>query len=104
MRSGRAFLSARVELVKGGLIKLPDNVSFDEASLLSRLHAAQGMEEVQLPKRRRCRILGAGPTGLMHVLLALTFGAGKIFVIDINDFRLNFAKKYGVRCSTLFLI
>ena len=33
----------------------------------------------------------------MHVLLALAFGAGKIFVIDINDFRLNFAKKYGVQ-------
>ncbi len=28
--------------------------------------------------------------------MALAFGAGKIFVIDINDFRLNFAKNYGV--------
>jgi L-iditol 2-dehydrogenase len=32
----------------------------------------------------------------MHVLLARAFGAGKIFVIDINDFRLEFAKRYGV--------
>jgi L-iditol 2-dehydrogenase len=32
----------------------------------------------------------------MHVLLAQAFGAGRVFVLDINDFRLKFAKKYGV--------
>jgi L-iditol 2-dehydrogenase len=30
------------------------------------------------------------------VLLAQAYGARKVFVIDINDFRLKFAKKYGV--------
>src|SRR3712207_5571877 len=32
----------------------------------------------------------------MHMLLALAFGAGKIFVVDVNDFRLDFLKKYSV--------
>jgi L-iditol 2-dehydrogenase len=28
--------------------------------------------------------------------LALVFGAGKIFIVDVNDFRLDFLKKYSV--------
>jgi L-iditol 2-dehydrogenase len=40
-------------------------------------------------------VFGAGPAGLMHMLLAKVFGAGRIFAIDINDFRLGFARRYG---------
>ena len=41
-------------------------------------------------------ILGVGPTGMMHVLLAKSFGFSKIFCMDLNDFRLDFVKKFGV--------
>jgi L-iditol 2-dehydrogenase len=30
----------------------------------------------------------------MHVLLAKLYGFGKVFCLDLNDFRLNFAKKF----------
>ena len=41
-------------------------------------------------------ILGAGPTGVMHTLLARLWGANKIVVSDINEFRLGFVRQYGV--------
>jgi L-iditol 2-dehydrogenase len=91
------FLVPEWNVQRGGLIKLPNSVSFDEASLIEPLACcikAWNMSKFQ--KGDDIAILGAGPTGLMHVLLAQTFGADKIFVSDINDFRLKFAEKYGV--------
>ena len=41
-------------------------------------------------------VLGVGPTGMMHVLLAKSADFSKIFCLDLNDFRLDFAKKFGV--------
>ena len=46
-------------------------------------------------------ILGAGPTGVMHTLLARLRGANKIVVSDINEFRLGFLKQYGVATVNL---
>ena len=41
-------------------------------------------------------IFGVGATGMMHVMLAKANDAGKIFCFDKNDFRLDFAKKFGI--------
>jgi L-iditol 2-dehydrogenase len=92
------FLVPEWNVARGGLIKLPDNVRFEEASLVEPLACCiKAWKKCGFQKGDDIVVLGAGPAGLMHVLLALAFGAGKIFVIDINDFRLNFARKYGVQ-------
>jgi L-iditol 2-dehydrogenase len=92
------FLVPEWNVSRGGLIKLPDNVRFDEASLVEPLACCiKAWKKCSPQKGDDIAVLGAGPTGLMHALLALAFGAGKIFVIDINEFRLKFAKKYGVQ-------
>jgi L-iditol 2-dehydrogenase len=41
-------------------------------------------------------IFGAGPTGMMHVMLAQAQKSSKIFCFDVNDFRLDFAKKFNI--------
>jgi len=46
-------------------------------------------------------ILGAGPTGVMHMLLAKLWGANNIVVSDINQFRLKFVEKYSVTTVNL---
>jgi L-iditol 2-dehydrogenase len=80
---------------RGGLIKLPVNISYDQASLIEPLACClRALAKVNFHKGDDVAILGAGPTGMMHTLLAKAFGAGRIFVIDINQFRLDFVKKH----------
>ncbi len=91
------FIVPEWNVSRGGLIKLPDNVSFDEASLVEPFACCiRAWNKCSFQKGDDVAVLGAGPAGLMHILLARAFGAGRIFVLDINDFRLGFAKKYDV--------
>jgi L-iditol 2-dehydrogenase len=81
-------------IIRGGLVKLPEDVTFDEASLIEPLACCiRGITKCKLQKGDDIAILGAGPAGLMHVILAKLTGAGKIVVFDINQFRLDFAKE-----------
>src|SRR5919197_2421372 len=80
---------------RGGLLKLPDTVTFDEASLIEPLACCiRALNKCNLQNGDDVAIFGAGPAGMMHIALAKAFGAGKIIVVDINDFRVDFAKKY----------
>jgi L-iditol 2-dehydrogenase len=84
---------------RGGLLKLPDTVTFDEASLIEPLACCiRALNKCNLQNGDDVAIFGAGPAGMMHIALAKAFGAGKIIVVDINDFRVDFAKKY---CSNV---
>jgi L-iditol 2-dehydrogenase len=92
------FLVPEWNVSRGGLIKLPENVSYDEASLVEPLACCiRAWNKCNFQQGDDVAVLGAGPAGLMHVLLAQALGARKVFVIDINDFRLKFAEKYGVQ-------
>jgi len=81
-------------LSKGGLIRLPDNINFSQAALIEPIACClRSLNKVNLKKADTVVIFGAGPTGLMHMILARFFGASKILLVDVNDFRLEFAKK-----------
>ena len=91
------FLVPEWNVSRGGLIKLQDDISFEAAALVEP-HACciRAMNKCSFQKGDDIAVVGAGPAGLMLVLLAKAFGAGKIFVIDVNEFRLKFAQGYGV--------
>ncbi|HSA76003.1 MAG TPA: zinc-binding dehydrogenase, partial [Nitrosarchaeum sp.] len=44
-------------------------------------------------------IFGVGPTGMMHVMLAQSKKFSRIFCFDVNEFRLQFAKKFNITDS-----
>ncbi len=91
------FLVPEWNVSRGGLIKLPENISFDAAALVEPLACCiRALRKSNFGKGDDVAVFGAGPAGLMHALLAQCYGAGRIFVIDINDFRLKFAERYGV--------
>jgi L-iditol 2-dehydrogenase len=86
---------------RGGLLRLPNNISFDEASLIEPLACCiRSLNKCNFQKGDDMAIFGAGPAGMMHVALANVFGAGKIIVVDINNFRIDFAKKFCYNIST----
>jgi threonine 3-dehydrogenase len=44
---------------------------------------------------RSLLVMGCGPIGLMAVAIAKASGAGPIWAVDVNDFRLDLARKVG---------
>lgn len=92
------FLVPEWNVSRGGLIKLPDGIGFEEASLVEPLACCiRALRKSNIQNGDDVAVFGAGPAGMMHVMLAQALGAGKTFAVDINDFRLGFARKHGVR-------
>lgn len=87
---------------RGGLVRLPDNVNFNQAALIEPLACClRSLNKLNLKKGDKIAIFGAGPTGLIHMILAKLFGASKIVMVDINEFRLDFAKKINPSITTV---
>lgn len=81
----------------GGVLKLSDSTSFEEAAMIEPLACCvRAWEKCRYRRGDSVAVFGAGPTGMMHLLLARAKGFAKIFCLDINDFRLGFAEKFGV--------
>jgi L-iditol 2-dehydrogenase len=89
------FLVPEWNVSRGGVLKLPDAVSYEQASLIEPLACCiRAFEKIKSSsKGESIAIFGAGPAGLMLVGLARIYGFRKIFVLDLNQFRLGFCKK-----------
>ena len=80
-----------------GVIKIPDSMTFEEAAMIEPLACCvRSWNKIKVKKGYSVAIFGMGPTGMMHVMLSKVHGIKEIFCFDVNDFRLNFAKKFGV--------
>ncbi len=80
----------------GGVLKIPDSMSFEEAAMIEPLACCvRAWTKFNYQKNDSTVILGVGSTGIMHALLAKSVGFSKVFCLDLNDFRLEFAKKLG---------
>ena len=81
----------------GGVLKIPDSMSFDEAAMIEPLACCvRAWKKFSYKKGDSVAIFGVGPTGMMHVMLAKEKGFDKVFCFDVNDFRLGFAKKLQI--------
>ena len=79
----------------GGMLKLPDSISFDEAAMIEPLACCiRSWNKFKHKKGDTAVVLGVGPTGIMHVMLAAYYEFKKVFCLDLNDFRLAYAKKF----------
>jgi len=79
--------------LKTGAIKLDDKVSYDQASFIEPLGTAV---EIAEPKNGgTVLVLGCGVAGILNIQLAKAYGAGKIIATDINQERLDYAKRFG---------
>ena len=76
--------------------KLPDGVSYEEGSLFEPAGVAmRGIDEGKIAAGDLVVVLGCGPIGLFAVQIAQITGAAKVVAIDVNDFRLKMAEKFG---------
>ncbi len=79
-----------------GTLKLPDEVSYEQGSFIEPLGTVvRGLRKVDLRKGNSVLVFGAGIAGLLNIKLAKFLGAGRIMATDINDYRLEMAKRFG---------
>jgi len=79
----------------GGVLKIPDSMSFEDAAMIEPLACCiRAWNKFTYKNNDSIAVLGIGPTGIMHALLAKIYGFEKIFCLDFNEFRLDFAKKF----------
>ncbi len=91
------FLVPEWNVSHGGVIKIPDRVSFEEAAMIEPLACCvRSWNKIKRQNEDSVAIFGAGPTGMMHVMLGKVYGHKEIFCLDVNNFRLDFAKKFGI--------
>lgn len=80
----------------GPLHKIPDGLSFDEASLAEPLACCiNGYELANLTLGDTVVIIGAGPVGLMLVELAKNMGADRVILSQRSRERLEMAQRFS---------
>jgi L-iditol 2-dehydrogenase len=76
-------------LAVDGLNRIPDSVGFAEASVAEPLACVlNGQELARVGDGDDVVVVGAGPIGCLHVRLARSRGAARVFLVDLNAERL----------------
>lgn len=85
----------RVPFGDTGLTKLPDNVGYADALFVGDILSSGyfGAELCEIKPDDTVAVIGSGPVGLCSMSCAKIFSAGKIIAIDIDDSRLDIARK-----------
>lgn len=73
-----------------GVNHIPDSVSYIEAAVVEPLACVLNAQQLaKVTKGDVVLVMGAGPIGCLHVRLARSLGAEKVFLADINGDRLK---------------
>lgn len=88
---------ARVPYANVGLVKLPDEISDDQAILLSDIFPTGWMaaENADVHDGDTVVVFGCGPVGQFAIASARLMGAGRIFAVDQVASRLDMARAQG---------
>jgi threonine dehydrogenase-like Zn-dependent dehydrogenase len=88
---------ARVPFAHTTLVKLPDEVSDDQAILLSDMFPTGyfGADLAEIRDGDTVVVYGCGPVGLFTIASAYLCGAGRVFAVDCHADRLDMARELG---------
>jgi threonine dehydrogenase-like Zn-dependent dehydrogenase len=88
---------ARVPFANASLVKLPDDVSDEQAILLSDIFPTgyMGAEMAEIRPGNTVAVFGCGPVGQFAIASAKMMRAGRIFAIDTVPSRLGMARNQG---------
>jgi L-iditol 2-dehydrogenase len=77
-------------------LKLPEAISLEEATLIEPVGCClRAIMKSGIRLGDSVAVIGAGVTGIIHVALSRIFGASKVIVSDLFDYRIKVAKKFG---------
>jgi L-iditol 2-dehydrogenase len=82
--------------VERGVFRLPDDMLYEEATFIEPLACIlRGQRRAGLNPGRSVLVIGSGISGLLHIMLAHASGAGAIAAVDISEYRLRAALRFG---------
>lgn len=89
------FINVPSSIVEKNMLKIPENVSFEEAAFAEPLaNVVHGIDKTDIHKGDVVGVIGLGPIGLMFVKLAKLKGA-KVIAAGRNPLKLKLAKEFG---------
>lgn len=84
------------------VVKIPDTLSDEEAALVEPTAVAvYACDRGGVVAGHSVLVTGAGPIGILTLLTARAFGATRLFVSDLNDTRLDIARRILPEVITL---
>jgi threonine dehydrogenase-like Zn-dependent dehydrogenase len=88
---------ARIPYANVNLVKLPDEVSDEQAILISDIFPTGwfGADLADIQRGHSVAVFGCGPVGQFAIASADLMGAGRIIAIDGNEDRLAIARRQG---------
>lgn len=95
--NGMQAEKVRVPFANVGMVKLPSQISDDQAILLSDIFPTGyfGAELAEIKPGDTVAVFGCGPVGQFAIASALLLGAGQVYAIDHLEDRLRMARKQG---------
>ncbi len=86
----------RINIEKGGVLKLPPGVSYEEATFAEPLGCVVRAQRIAGGSQGRdVLVLGSGVTGILNIQFAKAGWAKKILATDVSPFKLEAAKRFG---------
>ncbi len=82
--------------VDRGVYLLPAGMSYEEGTFIEPLACVvRGQRLARLKPGQTVLVIGSGMSGLIHIKLARSLGAGCIIATDITEYRLKAAERFG---------
>jgi len=83
-------------IVRKGVIRIPDNVSFEQASFIEPVNTClKGIETLRLMPGETVLVIGQGPIGIIQAVLARRGGV-RVITSDLFPQRHTIAKRFGL--------
>jgi L-iditol 2-dehydrogenase len=89
------YILIPAHVVSQNVFRKPDSLSFQEAAFLEPLSCVvHGIEPLKITARDTILVIGAGPIGLLHLMLLKKKGA-KVMITALEQERLETARRLG---------
>jgi L-iditol 2-dehydrogenase len=83
-------------IVQRGVVRIPDSVSFEQASFVEPINTCmKGIEALRLERNETVLVIGSGPIGIILGVLSKRAGA-RVISSDLYPERLQMAKSFGI--------
>jgi len=82
--------------VDRGTFLLPKEISFEDGTFIEPLGCVlRGQRKAHIQPGHTVLVMGSGISGLLHIQIARVLGAARVIAADINEYRLEAARRFG---------